>query len=54
MNIKQEKGAAMSPETSQDQTLKTKKYCDRQFKIQLARALKANFGEADYFDRIKA
>ncbi|XP_070490719.1 uncharacterized protein [Chironomus tepperi] len=53
MNIKQEKEVPSSPGTSKSSAPKPKKYCDRQFKIQLARALKANFGEADNFDKIK-
>lgn len=31
-----------------------KRYCDKAFKVQLAKALKANFGEPDNFDKIKA
>ena len=54
MNIKQEDVLPTSPGTSNDQAAKSKKYCDRQFKIQLAKALKANQGEADNFDKIKA
>ena len=54
MNIKQEALTPLNPETLQNTTEKPKKYCDRQFKIQLARALKANYGEADNFDKIKS
>jgi len=55
MNIKQEKEVQpTSSGTSKDKTATPKKYCDRQFKIQLARALKANLGEADNFHKIKS
>ncbi|KAL7018648.1 hypothetical protein ACKWTF_010849 [Chironomus riparius] len=53
MNIKQEAETPLSTESSQNLAGKPKKYCDRQFKIQLARALKANYGEAENFDKIK-
>lgn len=32
----------------------TKKYCDRNFKQQLAKALKANCGEPESFDKIRS
>lgn len=31
-----------------------KKYCDIQFKANLAKALKSNYGEPENFDKIKA